>query len=127
MMLSHALGMTNPHRTQHWEIRKPGASSRGGIVVSQSQTAARVGAEVLAAGGSAVDAAVAAALALAVVEPWSTGLGGIGHLVVHRAGAACGESVDFGPIAPSGLDPAAYPLSEERQDELFTWPQGVVG
>jgi gamma-glutamyltranspeptidase / glutathione hydrolase len=115
------------HLTQNWEIRKPGASSRGGIVAAQNRTAAQVGAEVLAAGGSAVDAAVATAFALAVVEPWSSGLGGIGQLVVHEAGAARAESIDFGPIAPYGLDPAAYPLSGETRTELFTWPSAVVG
>ena len=84
------------HLTQNWEIRKPSTSSRGGVVAAQNGTAAQVGAEVLAAGGTAVDAVVAAALALAVVEPWSSGLGGIGHLVVHQAGAERAESVDFG-------------------------------
>jgi gamma-glutamyltranspeptidase/glutathione hydrolase len=115
------------HLTQNWEVRKPSASSRGGVVTAQNGTAARVGAEVLAAGGTAVDAVVATAFALAALEPWSSGLGGIGHLVVHRAGADRAESVDFGPIAPSGLDPAAYPLSGQTRTELFTWPEGVVG
>ena len=111
------------HLTQNWEIRKPGASSRGGIVASQSRTAATVGAEVLAAGGTAVDAAVATALALAAVEPWNSGLGGIGFMVVHRAGADHAEAVDFGPVAPRGLDPGAYPLTGATKTELFTWPQ----
>jgi gamma-glutamyltranspeptidase/glutathione hydrolase len=115
------------HLTQNWEIRKPSVSSRGGIVAAQNGTAACIGAEVLAAGGTAVDAVVATAFALAVVEPWSSGLGGIGHLVVHSAGADRAESIDFGPTAPSGLDPAAYPLSGERRTELFTWPNAVVG
>ena len=115
------------HLTQNWDVRKPGVSSRGGIVASQNATAASIGAEVLAAGGGAVDAVVATALALAVVEPWSSGLGGIGHLVVHRAGADRAESVDFGPIAPRELDPAAYPLSGQTRNELFTWSQGVAG
>jgi len=96
------------HQTQHWEIRKPGTSSRGGIVASQSRTAAQVGAEVLAAGGTAVDAVVATAFALAAVEPWNSGLGGIGFMVVQPAGAGRAEVVDFGPISPSGLDPAAF-------------------
>jgi len=111
------------HLTQNWEIRKPGASSRGGIVASQSATAARVGAEVLAAGGTAVDAVVATAFALAVVEPWNSGLGAIGFMVVQQAGADRAEVVDFGPISPGGLDPAAYPLTGETRTELFTWPQ----
>ena len=114
------------HLTQNWEIRKPSVSARGGIVAAQNGTAARIGAEVLAAGGTAVDAVVATALALAVVEPWSSGLGGIGHLVVHRAGADRAESIDFGPIAPRGLDPAAYPLSSGTRTDLFTWSNAVV-
>ncbi|MBV8131472.1 MAG: gamma-glutamyltransferase [Alphaproteobacteria bacterium] len=114
------------HLTQNWEIRKPGVSSRGGIVASQNATAARVGAEILAAGGTTVDAAVATALALAAVEPWNSGLGGIGFMVVQQAGAERAEVVDFGPISPSALDPAAYPLTGEMRTELFTWPQ-VVG
>src|SRR6516162_38574 len=115
------------HLTQNWEVRKPSTSSRGGIIAAQNGTAAQVGADVLAAGGTAVDAVVASALALAVIEPWSSGLGGIGHLVVHQAGADRAESIDFGPIAPRGLDPAAYPLSGQTRAELFTWTQGVVG
>ena len=114
------------HLTQNWEIRKPGASSRGGVVASQNRTAAQIGAEVLAAGGSAVDAVVATAFALAAVEPWNSGLGGIGFMVVHQADAGRAEVVDFGPIAPRGLDPAAFPLTGEMRTELFTWPQ-VVG
>jgi len=86
------------HLTQNWEIRKPGVSSRGGIVASQNATAAGVGAKILAAGGTAVDAAVATAFALAAVEPWNSGLGGIGQLVVHQPGAERAEVVDFGPI-----------------------------
>jgi gamma-glutamyltranspeptidase / glutathione hydrolase len=109
--------------TQHWEIRKPDAASRGGIVVSQSRTAAAAGADILKAGGTAVDAAVATALALAALEPWNSGLGGIGFMVVHRAGAAAAEAVDFGPVAPHALDPTAFPLTGATKTELFTWPQ----
>ncbi len=113
------------HQTQHWEIRKPGMSSRGGIVASQSRAAAQIGAQVLAAGGNAVDAVVATAFALAAAEPWNSGLGGIGFMVVQPAGAGRAEVVDFGPISPSSLDPAAFPLTGELRTELFTWPQVV--
>jgi gamma-glutamyltranspeptidase/glutathione hydrolase len=113
------------YQTQHWEIRKPGTSSRGGIVASQSHTAAQIGAEVLAAGGTAADAVVASAFALAAAEPWNSGLGGIGFMVVHSADAGRAEIVDFGPISPGGLDPAAFPLTGGMRTQLFTWPQVV--
>jgi gamma-glutamyltranspeptidase/glutathione hydrolase len=111
--------------SQNWLVRKPPARSRGGIVAAQHGAAARIGAEALAAGGSAVDAAIATAFALAAVEPWNSGLGGIGFMVVHAAGARRAEVVDFGPVAPIGLDPAAYPLTGETATELFTWPRVV--
>lgn len=111
------------HLTQNWQIRKPGASSKGGIVAAQNRTAALVGADILMAGGTAVDAAVATALALAAVEPWNSGLGAIGFMVVHPAGADHAEAIDFGPVAPRGLDPAAYQLTGASKTELFTWPQ----
>src|ERR1700757_3401317 len=106
------------HLTQNWEIRKPGVWSRGGIVASQNATAATAGAEILAAGGTAVDAAVATAFALAAVEPWNSGVGGIGFMVVQQAGAERAEVVDFGPISPSGLDPAAFRLTGEMRTGL---------
>src|SRR5438876_11618655 len=108
---------------QNWVVRKPVAASRGGIVASANGAAAAVGAEILAAGGTAVDAVVATAFALAVREPWNSGLGGIGFMVVYPPGSARAEIVDFGPIAPAGLDPAAYPLTGEMRTELFTWPR----
>jgi gamma-glutamyltranspeptidase/glutathione hydrolase len=111
--------------TQNWQVRKPAAASRGGIVVSQNGAAASIGAEILAAGGTAVDAVVATAFALSVREPWNSGLGGIGFMVVHPAGGGRAEVVDFGPVAPAGLDPALFPLTGEERTELFTWAQVV--
>ena len=52
-------------------VRKPVVRSRAGIVVTQNRAASEVGARVLEAGGHAVDAAVAAAFAVGVVEPWT--------------------------------------------------------
>jgi gamma-glutamyltranspeptidase/glutathione hydrolase len=77
-----------PHLTQNWVLSKPSASGKRGIVVSQVKGAAEAGVAVLDAGGNAIDAAVATALALATVEPWNSGLGGIGFALVHRAGRA---------------------------------------
>jgi gamma-glutamyltranspeptidase / glutathione hydrolase len=112
-----------PPLMQNWIVRKPVAASRGGVVTAQNGVAARVGAEILASGGSAVDAAVATAFALSVREPWNSGLGGIGFMVVQPPGGGRAEVVDFGPIAPAGLDLSAYGLTGEIATELFTWPQ----
>jgi gamma-glutamyltranspeptidase/glutathione hydrolase len=104
-----------------WSLRKPVVTGSGGMVAAQHVGAAEVGAEVLAAGGNAVDAALATSLALAVLEPWMSGLGGGGAMVIARADGAV-EAIDFGMVAPARLDPAAYPLVEGHDDELFGWP-----
>ena len=112
-----------PHLTQNWQLAKPAASGARGMVVSQSKDAAEAGVAVLDAGGNAIDAAVATALALATVEPWNSGLGGIGHALVHRAGQARAEAVDFGPTAPAALDPSRFKLTGRVTTDLFAWPE----
>jgi gamma-glutamyltranspeptidase/glutathione hydrolase len=59
------------------------ASSDRGIVASAHYHATRVGAEILEAGGNAVDAAVATSLALGVVEPAGSGIGGMATMTIH--------------------------------------------
>ncbi|HEX2511153.1 MAG TPA: gamma-glutamyltransferase, partial [Xanthobacteraceae bacterium] len=112
-----------PHTVQHWHLRKPAATGRRGMVVSQSKNASEAGVAVLDAGGNAIDAAVATALALAAVEPWNSGLGGVGHAVIHRAGRARAEAVDFGPTAPAALDAKRFPLTGRVAADLFAWPE----
>ncbi|GGC69029.1 gamma-glutamyltransferase [Siccirubricoccus deserti] len=112
-----------PHTTQNWHLHKPAARGGGGIVVSQVKTAAEAGAEMLRAGGSAADAAVATAFVLASLEPWNCGLGGIGFAQAMKPGMAVAETFDFGPVAPAGLDPAAYPLTGRAKQDLFPWPE----
>src|SRR5436853_3952516 len=114
---------TAEHVTQNWHLAKPGASGRRGMVVAQAKNAAEVGVAVLDAGGNAIDAALAAALALAAIEPWNSGLGGIGHAVVHRAGEKRAETVDFGPTAPAHLDPKRFKLTGKVAADLFGWPE----
>lgn len=112
------------HRVQDWSVRKPLARSRRGVVATQNRVAGEAGARVLAAGGNAVDAAVTTAFALAAVEPWNSGLGGIGFMLVFSAAQGRIDVIDFGPVAPRGLDPAAYPLAGGGaiSRDLFTWP-----
>ncbi len=112
------------HLAQNWHVRKPLARSRRGIVATQNRVAGEVGARVLAGGGNAVDAAVATGFALAAVEPWNSGLGGIGFMLVYSAKEGRVAVVDFGPISPRALDPSAYPLAggDLTSRDLFNWP-----
>src|SRR5262245_56048450 len=101
--------------------RKAVVKSAGGIVASQSRLAARVGAEVLAAGGNAVDAAVATSFAVGVLEPWMSGIGGGGFMVIAPADGTP-QVIDSGMVAPAALDPRDYPLIGGTAPGLFAWP-----
>ncbi|MDE0203888.1 MAG: gamma-glutamyltransferase [Rhodospirillaceae bacterium] len=107
---------------ERWVVRKPALTSGGGVVATQHRAASEAGARVLAEGGNAVDAAIAASLALATVEPWMSGLGGGGFMLVRPAGDARTHAVSFGMVAPGALDPADYPLTGEAGADLFGWP-----
>ncbi len=78
-----------------------------GMVVSPSAIASQVGVDVLTAGGSAVDAAVAAAFAMAVTLPSAGNIGGGGFLISRPAR---GEPVayDFREVAPTGSHPQMW-------------------
>lgn len=110
------------HLAQNWNVRKPVARSRGGIVATQNRIAGEAGVKILKAGGNAVDAAVATGLALAAVEPWNSGLGGVGYMLVYLAKEKRVQVVDFGPVSPGALNPADFPLTGGYTTDLFTWP-----
>jgi gamma-glutamyltranspeptidase/glutathione hydrolase len=62
-------------------------ASKHDMVVSEQHLATQVGADILRAGGNAVDAAVAVGYALAVVEPCCGNIGGGGFMTLHMSGA----------------------------------------
>ncbi len=113
---------SRPHLMQNWVINKPFARSTRGVVAAQHRVAAQVGADILATGGNAIDAAVATGFALASIEPWNSGLGGIGYMLIYLAKEKRVEAVDFGPVSPRSLDTRDYPLAGGTTTDLFTWP-----
>lgn len=79
-----------------------------GMVVAGHPEAAALGAEVLAAGGNALDAAVTVSLALGVAEPYGSGLGGKLMLLYHEAATGRTFAVDGMDAAGHSLDVASY-------------------
>jgi gamma-glutamyltranspeptidase/glutathione hydrolase len=77
-------------------------------IASAHPLATRAGHEVLEQGGNAFDAAVAIAAVLAVVEPYSSGLGGGGFWLLHRARDGYQVMVDSREVAPRQAKPELY-------------------
>lgn len=105
------------------------AAAGKGMVVAQERLAAAAGAQVLAEGGSAVDAAVATAFALAVTHPIAGNLGGGGFLLYRQADGKSGVW-DFREQAPASARPDMF-LVKGRYDEALhhdSWKSvGVPG
>jgi gamma-glutamyltranspeptidase/glutathione hydrolase len=78
-----------------------------GVVVSANEIASRVGADVLRAGGNAVDAAIATGLALAVVHPTAGNIGGGGFMVIRFPDGRA-TTFDFREKAPQAAHPRMF-------------------
>jgi gamma-glutamyltranspeptidase/glutathione hydrolase len=87
---------------------------RVAMVVSQNGIASQIGVEVMMNGGNAVDAAVAAAFALAVVHPAAGNIGGGGFLLVRPA-AGKAAVYDFRERAPAAATPTMF-LADGKYD-----------
>src|SRR5271163_1068898 len=87
--------------SQDMRCYRPLNIGRRGAVAANHPLAAQAGLLALRAGGNAVDAAVATALVLAVVEPMMSGLGG--DAFYHVFDAATGRSVVFNATGPAPL------------------------
>lgn len=74
---------------------------RNGMVTSREKMASQVGADILKAGGNAVDAGVAVGFALAVTYPQAGNIGGGGFMVIHLAEENKSIAIDYREMAPS--------------------------
>lgn len=100
--------------------------ARKGMVVSQSQIASEVGADVLRQGGNAVDAAVATGLALAVTLPRAGNLGGGGFMLVHLAKEKKTLAVDYYGQAPAATDAALLAGANGKMDPAKRYSHRAV-
>ena len=93
-------------------VKQPVAIGTGGAVASVNVLATAAGIRVLRQGGNAVDAAVAAAAVLGVAEPFSSGIGGGGFMVIYDARHHRVSTIDSRETAPEAfradvfIDPA---------------------
>lgn len=109
-----------------WILDRTEATAHGGMAAAKTEAAAEVGAEVLRAGGNAIDAAVATAFAAGVVEPWMNGIGGGGFLVAHFPQRDEAIVVEFPMVSPRGATAGMFPLAGGGSDTaLFGWPAVV--
>jgi gamma-glutamyltranspeptidase/glutathione hydrolase len=92
-----------------------------GMVVAEHPLGAEVGAGILERGGNAVDAAVATAFAMPVVEPFMSSLAGGGTMLVHLAKSGETLCVDFNVEAPAAAFETCYELAEGISTSLFPW------
>ncbi|HEV2099841.1 MAG TPA: gamma-glutamyltransferase [Stellaceae bacterium] len=98
-------------------VASTAVEARHGMVVTSQHIASEVGAGVLAAGGNAIDAAVAVGYALAVVDPCCGNIGGGGFMTIHLA-TGRETFINFRETAPAAatagmyLDPAGKPIAD---------------
>ena len=110
-----------------WSRTRPTVVGLRAAVASAHPLASQVGFDILRRGGNAVDAAIATAIALGVVEPYMSGVGGVGFLLLHLAN---GQSrvLNFCGNAPSRATPEQFNLvTRELGPRASMIPGNVAG
>ena len=98
---------TTPHGIRY-ESNRPVVMGRHGMVCAGHPLAAQAGIAALQRGGNAVDAAIATAAALNVVEPNMSGIGGDGFIMIYNRQAGAIEVCNATGAAPYAADPELY-------------------
>lgn len=100
------------------------AKGTGGVVTCANPYASKVGLETLKRGGNAVDAAVAVAYALGVVEPNASGIGGDGFMLVYDASTGKTTFLDYKGEAPAAL--TAEELASHDRTDRYTGKTALI-
>src|SRR5947207_7766117 len=103
-----------PHDVQGWPTQAVRASH--GMVATDEELGSEAGVEILKRGGNAVDAAVATAFALAVVEPAAGNIGGGGFMLIRLANGKT-TFLDYREVAPGKATRDMYIGKEGKLDE----------
>jgi gamma-glutamyltranspeptidase/glutathione hydrolase len=97
-----------PHRNAY----RPVVMGSRAVTTSAHPLASAAGVEILLGGGNAIDAAIAMAAALNVVEPFMSGLGGVGVMLVRSGRTRERHVLDFGGRAPAAFDVDAATVAD---------------
>ncbi len=101
----------------NFEARGESVDNAKGMVVSASPLASKVGIEILRQGGNAVDAAVGVMFALSIVEPWASGMGGGGFMLIQMSSQDQPVVIDYREQVPLKAKPELF----YRTDESFQY------
>ena len=96
-----------------WCRTRPTIAGTHGAVASAHPLASQAGLDMLRSGGNAVDAVVAVAATLNVVEPYMSGVGGVGFLLLHMAGGTR-KTLNFSGNTPAAGTPDQF--TEQDRD-----------
>ena len=116
-------------------VKVPTATGTGGAAASVDPIATKAAIDVLRDGGNAFDAAVAAAGVLGVVEPYSSGIGGGGFMVLYDARRNRVDTIDSRETAPQSMPSDAFidkstgrpfPFAQQRVSGLSVGVPGTV-
>ncbi len=106
-------------------IHPVSAYASGGVVSSADPRATAAGQEILRAGGSAADAAMAMMLALTVVEPQSSGIGGGGFILYHDAKTGRLATINGREKAPASARPDQFMTDGKATGYMKAFPGGL--
>ena len=104
-----------------WRIEKTEAVGREGMIAADDPRSADAGAEILRSGGNAVDAAIAAALVMGVVEPLTSGIGGVAAMVITAPNGRT-SVIDGSGLAPGAARADMFELSGSGSAGMYAWP-----
>jgi len=105
--------MNHNHETT-LHVTRDLAVSRNAMVAAKHPAAVEAALDILDAGGNAVDAAATAAFAIGVVEPWMSGIGGVGFMTIQMAGQEP-VVIDYFGRAPQAARPDMFELTGEER------------